>query len=173
MTNIPGWRGDRRRLNDLLIAGLAPVAACSIALAALTTWVNTGNAGAPPRIEVGYGQVWLPFGDTTDTSVYFRVVNSGGADDRLVKVTSPAVVGTPSLSRHRMLDGNAATLRKVDSVTAPAGETLVMSPGTVNVVVQAKPDWQVGDEVPFTLHFEHQGPVDVFAVVLRPGTNGL
>ncbi|MFJ7071215.1 copper chaperone PCu(A)C [Streptomyces sp. NPDC098781] len=164
-------RPTRSRLTDTLTAALAPVAACGVALGALTTWVNTGNAGSPPRIEVADGRVWLPYGDTRATSAYFRVINSGGADDRLLGVTSTAVAGTPALSRHRMLDGNAATGQEVSSIPAPAGDTLSMSPDGFNVTVLAKPGWEIGDEVPFTLHFEHQGRITVSAVVLRPGTD--
>ncbi|MBG0851572.1 copper chaperone PCu(A)C [Streptomyces spinoverrucosus] len=165
------WRPTRRRLTDTLIAAAAPVAASSLALGALTTWVNTGNAGSPPRVEVVDGRVWLPYGDTRATSAYFRIINSGGADDRLLKVTSAAVAGTPELSRHRMLDGNAATGEEVSSIPAPAGDTLSMSPDSFNVTVLAKSGWEIGDEVPFTLHFEHEGRIRVSALVLRPGTD--
>lgn len=87
----PSWRPGRRRLTDSLLAALAPVAAFSLALAGLTTWVTAGQAGRPARIAVTSGRVLLPYGATTETAAFFTVTNSGGADDRLVRVTSSQI----------------------------------------------------------------------------------
>ncbi|NUT30885.1 MAG: copper chaperone PCu(A)C, partial [Streptomyces sp.] len=84
------WRPNRRRVADGLLAALAPIAASAVALGGLTTWVNLGNAGSPPRIAVTGGRVFLPYGDVRDTAAFFRITNTGGADDRLLKVTSSA-----------------------------------------------------------------------------------
>ncbi|EST19269.1 hypothetical protein [Streptomyces roseochromogenus] len=84
----PSSRPSRRRLTDSLLAALAPVAAFSLALAGLTTWVTAGQAGRPARIAVTSGRVLLPYGGTTETAAFFVVTNSGGADDRLVRVTT-------------------------------------------------------------------------------------
>ncbi|MFF1293910.1 MULTISPECIES: copper chaperone PCu(A)C [unclassified Streptomyces] len=172
MTGQHPWRPTRRRLTDTLTAALVPIAACGVALGALTTWVNAGNAGSPPRVSVTDGRVWTSLGNTPDTSAYFRITNSGGADDRLLKVTSSAVAGTPALYGHRMLTENTATDQEIDSIAAPAGQTVTMSPGVYNVTLRADKGWRVGDLVPFTLHFEREGRIDVLAVVQRPGTVG-
>ncbi|MEY9989465.1 copper(I)-binding protein [Streptomyces sp. V4I8] len=166
----PGaWRPTRRRITDGLLAALAPIAACGVALGGLTTWVGSGSAGSPARIVVTDGRVLLPYGDVRDTAAFFRVTNSGGADDRLLKVTSPAVGGDMSLSSHRMTGGNAASARTVDSARVPAGGSLAMSPYGLDVTLRAEPGRQAGTYVPFTLHFEHGGRIDVQAVVVRPG----
>ncbi|MGW7793736.1 copper chaperone PCu(A)C [Streptomyces tricolor] len=161
-------RPARRRPADALSAVLVPVAACGVALAALTAWVTAGQAGSPPRIEVAPGRVFLPYGGTTETAAFFSLVNSGGADDRLVRVTSTATGGEPALSRHRMNGSGAAYREGVDAVTVPAGGGVLMSPAGVDVTLRAERGWRVGDTVPFTLHFEHSGPVSTTAVVIRP-----
>lgn len=163
------WRPTRRRVFDALLAALAPIAACGVALGGLTTWVNSGGAGSPARISVTDGRVFLPFGDVRDTAAFFRITNTGGADDRLLKVTSPAVGGAPSLSRHRMTSGRMAYAQTVGSARVPAGGGLAMSPFGLDVTLRARPGWRAGDLVPFTLHFEHGGRVEVSAVVVRPG----
>ncbi|MEG3626756.1 copper chaperone PCu(A)C [Streptomyces poriticola] len=170
MTGHRSWRPTRRRLTGALAAALAPVAACSVALGALTTWVSTGNAGSPPRVVVTDGRLWASLGDTPETSAYFRITNLGGADDRLLKVTSGAVTGTPALYGHRMLTDNTATDQEIDSIIAPAGRTVDMSPGTYTVILPADRDLRPGDLVPFTLHFEYEGPVQVQALVQPAGT---
>ncbi|MGN5379512.1 copper chaperone PCu(A)C [Streptomyces lasalocidi] len=121
MTEQNLWRPTRRRLTDTLLAALAPVAACSLALGGLTTWAGAGKAGSPPRITVSNGRVLLPYGDSTDTAALFDIANVGGADDRLVNVTSTATRGRITLSGHRMLGGRAAYKADVTSAERPCG----------------------------------------------------
>jgi copper(I)-binding protein len=167
------WRPTGRRLTDTLLAALAPLAACGLALGALTTWTAYGNAGSPARIKVTDGKVFVPFGETPVTAAFFRITNSGGSADRLLKVTTAeAGAGAPTLSRHLMTSGNTATDQTVDSVAVPAGDSVAMSPDGLDVIVPAKRGWQSGDLVAFTLHFEHSGAVKTLAVLVRPGQDG-
>ncbi|MFG3661653.1 copper chaperone PCu(A)C [Streptomyces sp. NPDC047706] len=160
---------SRPRAADALIGALAPVAACAVALGALSAWVGAGRAGSPPRIEVAPGRVFLPFGDTEDTAAFFDITNSGGAEDRLVAVRSGAAGREPTLSLHRMTDGGAAYRAAVGSASVPAGGGLSMTPLGLDVVLRAGADWRVGDVVPFTLYFQHSGQVETSAVVVLPG----
>ncbi|WP_210576952.1 copper chaperone PCu(A)C [Streptomyces sp. GESEQ-4] len=164
------WHPTRRRLTETLLAALVPVAACSVALAGLTVWVSAGKAGAPPRVGVSDARVFLPYGDTTDTAAFFDISNSGGADDRLVRVTSTDVRGEITLSRHRMTGSGAAYAEDVESAAVPAGGELSMSPQSIDATLRAGADWRTGDLVAFTLHFRHSDPVHVPAVVVRPGS---
>ncbi|MFB7459431.1 copper chaperone PCu(A)C [Streptomyces sp. NPDC056188] len=172
MTAHP-WIPTRRRLTDTLLAAMAPVCACVLALGGLSVWAAFGNAGSPPRIGVTHARLYLPFGDVPETAAFFRVTNTGDAPDRLVQVTSPAVAGEISLSRHRMSKGASGYREATDSLPVPAGGTLDMSPRTGDVTVPAARRWQAGDLVPFTLHFEHAGRVEALAVVVRPGQDGM
>lgn len=169
MTERSPWRPSRRRLTDALTAALAPVAACGLALGGLAAWAGAGKAGSPARITVSAGRVYLPYGNTTETAAFFDVSNVGGADDRLVKVTSVAAPGEIGLGRHRMAGETAAYKEGVDAVTVPAGGELSMSPHGVDVTLRAAAGWRAGDLVPFTLHFERSAPVETVAVVVRPG----
>ncbi|MFF6999565.1 copper chaperone PCu(A)C [Streptomyces sp. NPDC008313] len=165
------WRIDRRRLADTALAALAPVVACGVALGGLTAWVGTGGAGRPAsRINVSYGRVLLPFGDTRETSAYFDVSNSGEADDRLVAVTYTG--RQAEISRHTEAGRGAATKTTLDSTEVPAGTRLSMSPHGVDVTLRAQSGWRPGDLVRFTLRFERGGTVDALAVVTRPGKSG-
>jgi copper(I)-binding protein len=162
------WRPTRRRLADTLLAAIAPVAVCGVALGGLTAWVGAGKAGSPARIAVSNSRVYLPYGANADTAAFFDVSNLGGADDRLVGVTSSATRGEITLSRHRMGDGATAYRADVDSVVVRAGRELAMSPQDVDVTLRAGVGWRAGDLVPFTLHFERSGAVRTIAVVVRP-----
>ncbi|MFD7370194.1 copper chaperone PCu(A)C [Streptomyces mirabilis] len=172
MTGQLVWHPTRRRLTDTLLAALAPVAVCGLALGGLSTWTAYGNAGSPARIAVTGGRVYLPYGDAPDTAAFFRITNNGGSADRLLKVTSRAVDGVGTLSRHRMTGTRSASAQTVASVAVPAGGTLAMSPYGLDVTVPAKAGRQAGDLVSFTLHFERGGAVKTLAVVVRPGQDG-
>ncbi|MFF2462063.1 copper chaperone PCu(A)C [Streptomyces mirabilis] len=124
MTGQLVWHPTRRRLTDTLLAALAPVAVCGLALGGLSTWTAYGNAGSPARITVTGGRVYLPYGDAPDTAAFFRITNNGGSADRLLKVTSRAVDGAGTLSRHRMTGTRSASAQTVASVAVPAGGTL-------------------------------------------------
>ncbi|MEU3830182.1 copper chaperone PCu(A)C [Streptomyces sp. NPDC029080] len=162
---------ERPRLTDSLLAALVPVAASSLALAALTAWVGTGNAGSPPRVRVTEGRVLLPIAGSAETAAFFRITNEGGSSDRLVGVTSSGAPGGVHLSGHRMGSGATAYRIPLDSVGIGAGESLSMSPHGVDLTVAVPAgQWRAGDLVSFTLTFSRSGPVKLPAVVVRPGT---
>ncbi|MDX3746454.1 copper chaperone PCu(A)C [Streptomyces sp. AK08-02] len=171
LARISSRFGDRRRLRDTALAALAPVAACSVALAGLTAWTGTGKAGTPARVRVTDGRVLLPSAGVPETAAFFRIANEGGSADQLIRVTSPDAPGGVTLSRHRMNEGNGAYGTTVDSVTIPAGGSLAMSPTGVDLTVSTgSGKWSSGDLVSFTLEFRRSGRVKVLAVVARPGT---
>jgi copper(I)-binding protein len=163
-------RLDRRRLRDGALAALVPVAACSVTLGGLTTWVGAGRAGGPARVDVVHGLVLLPSAGVPETAAFFDITNDGGSADTLVRVTAVGVPGEVALSQHRMRPGNAAYRTEIDSVSVAAGDALVMSPHGVDLTVPAPSDrWQVDERVTFTLEFRRSGPVRAQAVVVRPG----
>ncbi|MFF4351445.1 copper chaperone PCu(A)C [Streptomyces sp. NPDC001530] len=170
MTEPAVWRPSRRRLTDALLTALAPVAACALALGGLAVWTASGAAGTPARIKVTSGRVFLPFGESEESAAFFRISNSGDADDVLTRVTSTAADGA-MLGRNTTTDGNTGSMRAVDSATVPAGGTLAMSPQDLDVMVTVRGTWRAGDLVPFVLHFRHSGRVKTLAVVVRPGTD--
>ncbi|MEU8559756.1 copper chaperone PCu(A)C [Streptomyces violaceoruber] len=164
------WTPTPRRLADTALAALAPICACVLALGALAVWTATGNAGTPARVGVTDARLFLPSRGVPETAAFFKITNTGGAQDRLVGVTSSEVPEGISLSSHRMTAGGAAHRRPTESLPVPAEGTLDMSPLSSDVTVPAAARWQAGDLVPFTLHFEHSGRMEVLAVVVRPGS---
>ncbi|WP_413805329.1 copper chaperone PCu(A)C [Streptomyces sp. OE57] len=169
MTNASWTLPSPRRIRDSLLAVVAPVCACVLALGGLAAWTAKGNAGSPPRIGVTEARLFLPSPDLPKTAAFFRITNTGGARDRLVGVTSSVVTGEISLSRHRMTGRGAAYRQATESLPVPAGGALDMSPETSDVTVPVTAHWRRGDVVPFTLRFEHSGRIEVEAVVVRPG----
>uniref|UniRef100_A0AAU2JJV6 Copper chaperone PCu(A)C n=1 Tax=Streptomyces sp. NBC_00049 TaxID=2903617 RepID=A0AAU2JJV6_9ACTN len=161
-------RPGTRRVREGLVAALAPVTACLAALVGLTAWTTAGAAGSPARIEVGIGRVFLPYADKQLTAAFFPISNTGGTGDELLSVTSPDAERA-MLSRHEGAQG-ADFMRMVPSADIPAGTAVVMTPNTLDVMVTVRGSWQVGDAVPFILHFRTSGPVHTVAFVVRPGS---
>ncbi|QTD96665.1 copper chaperone PCu(A)C [Streptomyces cyanogenus] len=171
LTRLTARLGGRRRPTDALLAVLVPVAASSLALAGLTTWVGTGNAGGPARIRVTEGRVLLPAAGSLETAAFFRMTNEGGSDDRLVAVTSADAPGGVGLARHHMRSGTTAYRTSIESVEIRAGKSVAMSPYGVDLTVTVPAEqWRPGDLVCFTLVFSRSGRVTLPAVVVRPGT---
>ncbi|MFJ9817792.1 copper chaperone PCu(A)C [Streptomyces sp. NPDC101151] len=171
LTRLSDRLSRRRRLTDTLLAALVPVAVSSLALAGLTTWVGTGNAGSPPRMSVTEGRVYLPAAGSDETAAFFRITNEGGSADRLVGITSPDAPGGVVLARHHMRGGATAYRAPIESIEIRAGESIAMSPYGVDLtVVVPVGELRAGDLVSFTLTFSRSGRVKLPAVVVRPGT---
>ncbi|WP_432040056.1 copper chaperone PCu(A)C [Streptomyces cucumeris] len=159
------WRPTRRRLTDAACTVLVLAAVAVLAMSALTVWVKSGKAGSPARITVKSGRVFLPYDAGAETAVLFDIANPGGADDRLLKVASPAVRGQITLRRPPQDRAGGASDIRMASAAVPAGRGLAMSPGGVLVALKSGVGWRVGDLVPFTLYFERSGAVRAVAVV--------
>ncbi|MFD7784184.1 copper chaperone PCu(A)C [Streptomyces nojiriensis] len=176
MTHSPSERtpGGRlpidRRVREGLRAAIVPVVACALTLAGLTVWTSAGAAGRPPQIAAGNGRVLLPDGSGRDTAAFFDITNIGGADDQLTGVTSTGVEKT-LLSRRESSGLGADLIRTAGPVRVPAGGTVTMSPFDLSVTTRTKETrWEAGDMVPFVLHFRYSAPVELVAVVVRPGS---
>ncbi|WP_234327840.1 copper chaperone PCu(A)C [Streptomyces sp. NRRL F-2664] len=181
VTSVADGRGPgRRRLREGLLAALVPVTACLAMLVGLTAWTRVGAAGTPARIDVGVGRVLLPRAGGDRTAAFFRIANTGGSEDQLVAVTSPVADGI-TLNRYERADedgggrgggpsggGGGYAARTVPSATIPAGDFLVMTPDTLDLGIRVKSRPQVGDAIPFVLHFRRSGRVDAVAFVVRP-----
>ncbi|MFC0602805.1 copper chaperone PCu(A)C [Streptomyces palmae] len=148
-------------------AALVPVLACALTLGGLWAWTAAGAAGSPADPQVTGARLLLP-SNPEATAAFFDIRNRGGADDVLLRVTSPTT-GTAMLSRTVERDG-AGTMRMMPSLPLPAGGTVRMSPTGVDVMVNQPPaTLREGDLVPFVLHFRDSGRLRVNAVVVRAG----
>ncbi|MCP9958546.1 MULTISPECIES: copper chaperone PCu(A)C [Streptomyces] len=145
---------------------LSAVLASALALGGLTAWTAAGAAGSPARPEVTRARLLQPFAGRESTAVVFTVVNSGGSDDRLTSVTSPAITGA-MLSQDADAGASAARMRMLRSVRVPARGVLEMTPYGTDVMVELREPVRLGQRVPFTLHFEWSRPVTVEALVVR------
>lgn len=151
-----------------LAAVLAPVLACGITLGALTAWTASGAAGSPAEPTLVDARIMLP-SNPDATAALFNLTNEGGADDELVRVSTPAKAGRVMLSRSVHKNG-VGTMQMVTAAPLPAGGALEMSATGLDVMVEDPPPMRLGERVPFVLHFRDSAPLRVNALVVRPGS---
>ncbi|MBP1882036.1 copper(I)-binding protein [Ensifer mexicanus] len=90
----------------------------------------------------------------------FVVKNTGGTDDRLLAVESPAA-GRVELHEMKM-ENDVMKMRKLDDgVAIPAGATVELKSGGLHLMfMEVKKPFAEGETVPVTLTFEKAGKVD-------------
>jgi len=155
-------RGFRR--SALVGAGLATVLAAGTILVAC----GSSSGGGAARLSVADSYIPLPATPGGMGAGYLTVRNDGGADDRLVKVSSPAA---GSVTMHQSSD---STMKEVDSLAVPAHGTLALARGGNHLMIMG---WQqqpaVGDELELDLTFAKSGTIAVKVPVkpltYRPG----
>jgi copper(I)-binding protein len=95
---------------------------------------------------------------------YLRVENHGAQSDRLVSASADV---SKSVELHEMkMEGDVMRMRQVDGVEVPAGQSVVLEPGGVHVMlIGLKAPLKQGERFPMTLRFEKAGEVKVEVVV--------
>ena len=99
------------------------------------------------------------------TSGYLTIDNRGAEDRTLVGV---AVEGSSRAELHTIEQGADAVMRRVESLTIPAGSSVVLEPGGTHAMIfDVNPPLVVGNPATITLTFENNRQEKVRAVV-RP-----
>ena len=95
---------------------------------------------------------------------YITIVNGTNADDRLIAASSPRAA---RVEVHEMsMDGAVMRMRAVESLAAPAGETVTLAPGGQHLMFfGVTPPFAEGETVEITLTFAAAGEVVVQAPV--------
>jgi copper(I)-binding protein len=90
---------------------------------------------------------------------YMKIVNKGAADRLLSATTAVAA----AVQMHTMaMDGDVMTMREVDAVDLPAGQTVEFKPGGFHLMLMGlKAPLKLGDKIAMTLRFEKAGEVVV------------
>ncbi len=98
-------------------------------------------------------------GRAANSAAYFKIVNTGSADDRLNMATSDAA---GAVELHEVIeDGDVMRMRPISGgIAIPAGETVALKPGGLHVMLlDLQAPFEAGDSFALTLDFETAGPV--------------
>jgi copper(I)-binding protein len=121
----------------IVLAHAAPAGA----IAVVRPWMRA----TPGGVSVGAG--------------YLTIVNHGGADDRLLSVSTPAAA---SVSQHRTVekDGVSRMIPIAGGMVIPAGKTVSFAPSGAHLMLMGlTAPLKAGEHVPATLVFEHAGAI--------------
>jgi copper(I)-binding protein len=91
---------------------------------------------------------------------FMSITNTGDTDDRLLT----AAADFPRVEIHTTeMDGDVARMMKVEGVTIPAGETVMLQPGGLHVMFMGLggDPFEVGEEIPATLTFQNAGALEI------------
>ena len=106
---------------------------------------------------------------TVTTGVaYMTLTNEGGEMDRLSGVSS-SVCKVSELHEH-LRENNVMKMRRVEAIELKPGETTVLQPGGLHVMlIGLKQPLVEGEHFPMTLHFEKTEDVTVDVLVRKLG----
>lgn len=141
---------------------LIPLAAALLlGTAALAHEVKIGD------LEIIHPNIPAPAATAQSAAGYIAISNDGTTPDRLIGVE---VRGVAEASLHiSETDANGvATMRALDGVDIPAGDTAVLEPGAMHIMLMGlTTPLAAGEMVPATLIFEHAGRVQIEFMVLN------
>jgi len=103
---------------------------------------------------------------------YLTITNKGGADDRLVSVSTPAA-GTSQIHEMKM-DGDVMKMNELpDGLVLPAGASVSLAPGGYHLMFMDLTGPLVeGQSITVTLSFEKAGTIEVQVPVGSPAAKG-
>lgn len=95
-----------------------------------------------------------------NAAAYFTLRNDGDTADRLIAAAS--ALGTTEIHESSMAEDGTMSMRPVDGVDVPAGESVAFEPGGLHIMFigVAEPP-AVGDTVSLTLTFENAGEMTI------------
>ena len=140
---------------------LTLAAALFIGTAALAHEFKIGD------LEIIHANIPAPAANAQSAALYMAISNDGNTPDRLIGVE---VNGVTEASLHiSETDANGvATMRALDGVDIPVGDTAVLEPGAMHVMLMGlTAPLLAGDMVPATLIFEKAGRVQIELMVLN------
>lgn len=136
------------------------------------SFAATAKPAAPPAIAVTDAWARETAPGQVNGGGFAVISNKGVDDDRLVSGTSPVA---REVQLHTMnMDGGVMRMRQLtDGIPVPAGQTVVLKPGSLHVMfIGLKRPLKRGEAVPVTLRFARAGSVKVSFAVQPVGAMG-
>ena len=114
---------------------------------------------------------WARVSNVSTGAVYLTIVNSGGADDKLIAVASPIAA---KVQMHTEIDDNGIMrMRPLPSLDVKAHGKAILAPGGKHLMLTGlKHHLTAGQTFPLTLTFAKAGKIDVTVAVKKAGATG-
>ena len=139
------------------------IAALMISTAAHAHGVNAGD------LEIIHPNIPQPAAAAKTAAGYMGIANNGTEPDHLIGVETDAAAKSEVHVTEVGADG-VAKMSHVESVEIPAGDTVLLEPGGLHVMLMGLTGTLTeGDMIKATLIFEHAGRVEIEFMVDPPG----
>ncbi len=123
-------------------------------LAALSACGPSGT----PELSVSPAQAAVP--TSGSSQIVVAITNDGDGDDELVEATTPAALGVELHVTE--IEDDRATMRELDTIPLPAGETTRLRPGGLHLMMVVPDETVVeGGTFDLTLRFNRSDDVTV------------
>lgn len=100
-------------------------------------------------------------------SAYFNIENKGDEADKLISVTS-SVSPRLEIHEHTMKDG-VMKMSQVEYIEIEAGGHVELKPGGYHIMIfDTSSQYEIGDQIDLTLHFEKSGSISKTFNVMSP-----
>ena len=143
-----------------------PVAALAALLLSTAAHAHGVTAG---DIEIIHPAIPAPPASAKSAAGYMAIANNGAEPDTLVGIETGAAASVMLHTTEHGADG-VARMMHLPAIEIPAGETLLLAPGGLHVMLMGLTAPLVeGDMVPATLVFDHAGRVAIEFMVDPPG----
>ena len=104
---------------------------------------------------------------------FVTIANTGGQDDRLVSVSTPAAKRA-EIHEMAVVDDIMKMRPLADGLTVPAGATVELKPGGYHLMFMAVAEpFKEGGMIPVVLTFEKAGDVELILPVMPAGTKAM
>jgi copper(I)-binding protein len=146
-----------------------------VGVAALVAGAATGcassrnHAGGAGIVSTG-AYVEQPTSDGATTVGYLDLRNNGNADS-LVSVTT-SVGGKVELRGPVGSTHTPVVMHTISSIPLPSDATTELDPTSYHLLISGAGAMHDGKDIQLTLHFAHQAPITVYALVTNPQNGG-
>jgi hypothetical protein len=104
-------------------------------------------------------------------AAYMTLMNTGTVADKLISISTPAAKKA-EIHTH-VMDGGMMKMRPVGSLEIPPGDTSVLQPGGLHIMLMGLTAPLVeGKAFPLTLDFERAGRIELEVMIMEPGESG-
>lgn len=124
--------------------------------------------------DISVQNVWAraSAGAVKNGAAFLTIQNTGASDDAVVSA-STTVCDHAELHTH-IKDGTVMRMRQVENIPVPAGQTVMLKPGGLHVMLMGlSHPLKEGETFPLTLTFEKAGSIETTATVQGPGAMGM
>jgi periplasmic copper chaperone A len=150
------------------VVGVVGVAA--LAAGAATGCASSQNhAGGAGIVSTG-AYVEQPTSNGAATVGYLDLRNNGTADSLMSVTTS--VGGKVQLRGPVGTDQTPVVMHTISSIPLPSDATIELDPTSYHLLISGAGAMHDGKDIKLTLHFAHQAPLTIYALVTNPQNGG-